>query len=68
MLLQVSSYCSPNASSCYEALSKDTYGCRVSCTGLYADVEVEVEDDSTRQMFGILAANGELLSMFTIFT
>ena len=35
----MSSYCSPNAFSCYEALSKDTHGCRVSCTGIYADVE-----------------------------
>ena len=34
----MSNFCSPNASTCYQALAKDNHGCRVSCTGLYADL------------------------------
>ena len=32
-------FCAPNASACYTAVSKNTYSCLVSCTGLYADVQ-----------------------------
>ena len=75
LLLQASSYCSPNAFTCYESLSKDNYGCKVSCTGLYADVnadvELEVSDDRARKMLSILANGGEnlymYLYMFTLF-
>ena len=34
----VSSFCSPSAFSCYSGISWGSYGCRVACTGLYADV------------------------------
>ena len=38
-MFQSPSFCAPNASSCYRAVStSDTYGCLVSCTGLYADM------------------------------
>ena len=38
LTLKDPTFCSPNASACYSAISKQTHGCRVSCTGLYADV------------------------------
>ena len=31
-------YCLPNNTACSTALATDTFGCGVSCTGLYADV------------------------------
>ena len=36
--VQVSDYCSPNASACHTSVSQSAHGCMVSCTGLYADV------------------------------
>ena len=36
-------FCSPRDYNCYTAVSKNITGCRVSCTGLYADVHF-VED------------------------
>ena len=36
------------ASACYTAVSKGRLGCRVSCTGLYADVEF-TENDAKKQ-------------------
>ena len=32
-------YCTPKASSCIEEVSRQDLGCKVSCTGLYADKE-----------------------------
>ena len=38
-IIQDIPYCPPTASPCYTSVSTtDTYGCKVSCTGLYADV------------------------------
>jgi hypothetical protein len=34
------SSCSPNGTACYSSLATDSLGCRVSCTGLYADADV----------------------------
>ena len=61
-IIQVSDYCSPNASSCYDAVSKDDYGCRVSCTGLYADIyhTDDAEKDRFSSMFAMLAEEGKL--------
>ena len=36
------------ASACYTAVSKSRLGCRVSCTGLYADVEF-TENNAKKQ-------------------
>ena len=41
-------FCSPDQSACYTAVSRNITGCRVSCTGLYADV-VFTEDKIFRQ-------------------
>ena len=38
-IFQAPVFCSPNASDCYMTVSEKTHGCRVSCTGLYADIE-----------------------------
>ena len=35
---QVDDYCSPNATECYRKHAEDTFGCQVSCSGLYADI------------------------------
>ena len=35
---QAAAYCSPTVSECIKAASSSTFGCKVSCTGLYADV------------------------------
>ena len=37
-LLEVS-YCAPNASSCYATISKKSQDCRVSCSGINADIK-----------------------------
>lgn len=34
-----SGYCSPSASSCWEKLASERFGCRVPCSGLYADIQ-----------------------------
>ena len=47
MSLQSPTFCSPNATSCYTAVSRDTHGCKVACTGLYADVQF-TEDDLSK--------------------
>ena len=59
--LKVSNYCSPNASSCYAAVSKDIHGCKISCTGLYADVmytddvpEEVTEQEKMRQILAMV--------------
>ena len=36
--VQVSKICSPNQTACSTQMKKDSFGCRVACTGLYADV------------------------------
>ena len=55
-------FCSPKAFSCYSEISKtDTYGCGVSCTGLYADVhftEDKLLGKSLEQIVTELAAKG----------
>ena len=50
---QAPTYCAPNASACVRLLSRKSYGCRVSCTGLYADVlhyntDTENREDSQK--------------------
>ena len=62
LLLQDSSFCSPKDFACYTTISTDnTFGCRVSCTGLYADVEF-TEDrilaDNVYNVLTDLAAKG----------
>ena len=37
LLLQIRA-CSPAENDCYQQLSDNTFGCRVSCTGLFADI------------------------------
>ena len=36
--VQVNKICTPNETVCSTKMRKDSFGCRVSCTGLYADV------------------------------
>ena len=43
--LQVYNICTPNETACTTAMRKDSFGCRVSCTGLNADVSIS-EDTS----------------------
>ena len=50
-------FCSPKSSSCYTTVSRDDQGCRVSCTGLYADVEF-IEDKILKTKYNIV--KGEL--------
>ena len=38
LLFQDVQFCLPNASTCYTAISQETFDCDISCTGLYADV------------------------------
>ena len=38
ILFQAPKFCSPNSSACYTAISTKPHNCKVSCTGLYADV------------------------------
>ena len=62
---KVSDYCTPNDFSCYSKVAKITQDCRVSCTGLYADVwyekpPVQIADDRARKMFEVLTKEGEL--------
>ena len=38
-LPQATNYCTPAAFSCYSNISTQDFGCRKSCTGLYADVQ-----------------------------
>ena len=38
MIVQVSKICTPNETVCSTKMRKDSFGCLVSCTGLYADV------------------------------
>ena len=58
----MSDYCSPNASICLEPLSKAHHGCKVSCTGLYADVQYTAdapkemtEEENTRTSLTLIA-------------
>jgi hypothetical protein len=37
--LKKPTFCSPDQSACYTAVSRNITGCMVSCTGLYADVQ-----------------------------
>ena len=37
--LKKTTFCSPDQSDCYTAVSRNITGCMVSCTGLYADVQ-----------------------------
>ena len=65
--------CLPSASACWQRLAQDTHGCRVSCTGLYADIEV-VEDaplehsykENVQDKFEMLANKGNLLTHFSL--
>ena len=56
-------YCSPNASACYKEVStSDPYGCSISCTGLYADIEFTEDNilvDSLQKAVTDLVAKGE---------
>ena len=36
--VQAQNFCTPNETLCAAAMRKDSFGCRVSCTGLNADV------------------------------
>ena len=52
-------FCAPNASACYAAVAFNYDGCRVSCTGLYADVQftddkILVQDMGTCNFMKIL--------------
>ena len=38
MIVQVSKICTPNETVCSTKIRKNSFGCRVSCTGLNADV------------------------------
>ena len=61
--LQKVSFCLPSSFTCYTAVSTtDTYGCNVSCTGLYADVaftEDQVLSDSVHQKLAEVLAKGK---------
>ena len=37
-IVQVHNICNPNDTLCFTPLKKKDFGCRVSCTGLFADV------------------------------
>ena len=50
--VQSASSCSPNGTACYSGMATDSLGCRVSCTGLYADADVR-EDTLTDKHKGV---------------
>ena len=67
--LQEVSFCPPSSAPCYSAVSTtDTYGCKVSCTGLYADVEFTEDQvlvdtfDSMKEELAQLIVRGKYLS------
>ena len=43
-------YCTPASSPCIDSIPVTSGDCRVSCTGLYADVTVTVEDNSDQRV------------------
>ena len=51
---QPPTYCSPAEHGCYTAISRETFGCRISCTGLYADTEF-TEDKTTSDLLNLVA-------------
>ena len=67
----VPSFCPPSATPCWQSLAQDTHGCRVSCTGLYADIDL-VEDapveytykDNVQDKLTLLALNCKFIWPF----
>ena len=51
-------FCSPRDSPCYTAVSSNITGCRVSCTGLYADVQFTEDKILAKDVIGDLTAKG----------
>ena len=56
-LLQVSNYCSPNASDCYKTIANKNKGCNISCEGLHADITPT--DDNLFKGFANMMTKGE---------
>ena len=71
LIVQVHSICSPNETLCFTPLRKKDFGCRVSCTGLFADV-VHIEgnlDDATKDGATILDSEvfSELIADYQVY-
>jgi hypothetical protein len=48
---QAGRYCSPNGTACCSNIDIDSLGCRVSCTGLYADTIFVHDKEEQNNMF-----------------
>ena len=55
-------FCSPRDSPCYTAVSSNITGCKVSCTGLYADVQFTEDKILSRDIIVDLTAKGRFQS------
>ena len=50
---QAVSSCTPNGTACWSGIDENSLGCRVSCTGLYADaynIKYPIEDKLMKQL------------------
>ena len=72
ILLQDIPHCLPNASSCYSAMAENSFGCMISCTGIYSDITFAEQQitgplrKTVPNMISSLAEEGELkINVFT---
>ena len=56
-------YCTPASSPCIDSIPVTSGDCRVSCTGLYADVTVTVEDNSIQNSIQRLTEGGRTIKL-----
>ena len=55
---QAVSSCSPNGTACWSGIDENSLGCRVSCTGLYADA-LYTKDPTEKKLINQLKENLE---------
>ena len=67
MILQDLPYCTPASSPCLDSIPVTSGDCRVSCTGLYADVTQEIENRNDEKI-GLLAEGGTVNTIKSFFT
>ena len=60
-------YCTSASSPCIDSISVTSGDCRVSCTGLYADVTQEIENRNDEKI-GLLAEGGTVNTIKSFFT